>query len=209
MQAESFKATSTPSRALYGPRNITGGEFIYGAGKEGIAWRIRSGAVRLDRISSIPNSPSGTETRSFAGLALAGDVIGAETLLFGHYSFEAHALGNGTLEPWLAPETALSGESLLQTLAAAERRAADALSLRVGEAFGRVRQLILLLARERSNAAVKLISIPGLRDMAEMTGLTVETVSRAISHLRKSGLLQKNGRHTALVFPGGDAAMPG
>jgi CRP/FNR family nitrogen fixation transcriptional regulator len=209
MQAEGFTAASTPSRALYGPRNITGGEFIYGAGKEGIAWRIRSGAVRLDRISSIPGSPSGTETRSFAGLALAGDVIGAETLLFGHYSFEAHALGNGTLEPWLAPETALSGESLLQTLAAAERRAADALSLRVGEAFGRVRQLILLLARERSNAAVKLISIPGLRDMAEMTGLTVETVSRAISHLRKSGLLQKNGRHSALVFPGSDAAMPG
>ncbi len=196
-------ATSFAPAAIQGPRSVSFGEILYTAGAEGIAWRIRSGAVRLDRLIG----EAGNQTRSFAGLALAGDVIGAETLLFGQYTFEAHALGDVTLEPWLDPNAALSGESLLQTLAAAERRAADALALRVGEAFERVRQLILLLARERNNSASRPISIPGLRDMADMTGLTIETVSRAISHLRKSGLLQKYGRRSAVVFPDLGATM--
>lgn len=209
MQTDLAVSATTPSlpvppQAMQGLRSLSIGEVLYTAGEEGIAWRVKTGAVRLDRVSS----SSEGEVRSFAGLALAGDVIGAETLLFGQYTFEAHALGDVTLEPWLAPDTALSGESLLQTLAAAERRAADALSLRVGEAFERVRQLILLLARERNNSVSRPISIPGLRDMADMTGLTVETVSRAISHLRKSGLLQKYGRRSAVVFPDLGAAMP-
>jgi CRP-like cAMP-binding protein len=198
-------ALATPVAKATRSRTAKLGEILYGVGEEGIAWRVKSGAIRLDRITG----GTGNETHSFAGLALAGDVFGAETLLFGQYSFEAYAFEACELEPWLAPGTALSGENLLQTLAAAERHAADALSLRVGEAFERVRQLILLLARERSQSAIRPISIPGLRDMADMTGLTVETVSRAISHLRKSGLLQKYGRHSALIFPQPRTAVPG
>jgi len=167
------------------------GERIYASGMEGIAWRVKSGAVRLDRV--------GGEGRSFAGLALQGDVIGAETLLFGRYSFEAHAIGDCELEPWLSPDKAPSGESLLQTLAAAERRAADALALRAGEAFERVRHLCLLLARARNDDRRE-FAIPGLKDMAEITDLTMETVSRAMSHLRKTGLLQRRGRRLGLVL---------
>jgi CRP-like cAMP-binding protein len=209
MQTHPAVSAITPSISLTLPaepklRSVAIGEVLYSAGEEGIAWRVKTGAVRLDRVSG----SSEGEVRSFAGLALAGDVIGAETLLFGQYSFEAHALGDVTLERWLAPNTALSGESLLQTLAAAERRAADALALRVGDAFERVRQLILLLARERSHLRNQAISIPGLRDIADMTGLTVETVSRAISHLRKSGLLQKYGRRSAVIFPQSVTAVP-
>jgi len=93
----------------------------------------------------------------------------------------------------------VSGASLLQTLAATERRAADALALRAGEAFDRVRQLCLLLARDRADGRRE-VTIPGLRDMAEITGLTVETVSRAMSQLRKSGMLQRHGRRFGLIF---------
>jgi CRP-like cAMP-binding protein len=44
-------------------------------------------------------------------------------------------------------------------------------------------QLCLLLARDRADGRRE-VTIPGLKDMA--TGLTVETVSRAMSQLRKS-----------------------
>lgn len=178
-------------------RKITMGERIYAAASAGVAWRVRRGAVRLDRITSAG--------RSFAGLALQGDVIGAETLLFGQYSFEACAIGDCELEPWLTADKAPSGESLLQTLAAAERRAADALALRAGEAFERVRQLCLLLARVRDDGRWE-IAIPGLKDMAAITNLTEATVSRAMSRLRRMGMLQRQGRRRGLVFVRPEAA---
>jgi CRP/FNR family nitrogen fixation transcriptional regulator len=177
-------------------RKIPIGGQIYAAESEGIAWRIRSGAVRLDRVT-----PDGSH---YAGLALRGDVIGAETLLFGKYSFAACAIGDCELEPWLAADKALSGESLLQTLAGAERRAADALALRAGEAFERVRQLCLLLARYCDEGRRE-ITIPELRDMAAITNLTEETVSRAMSRLRRMGLLQRQGRRHGRMLVSGPA----
>lgn len=179
-------------------RQISIGERIYAAGSEGIAWRVKSGAVRLDRVTA--------EGSNYAGLALRGDVIGAETLLFGKYSFDAGAIGDCKLEPWLAADKAPSGESLLQTLAAAERRAADALALRAGAAFERVRQLCLLLARYRDEGR-KEITIPELRDMAAITNLTEETVSRAMSRLCRLGMLQRRGRRHGLMLVAADPAF--
>lgn len=185
--ATSAAANTLPTVQL---RKIPIGERIYTAGSEGIAWRVKCGAVRLDRVTA--------EGSNYAGLALRGDVIGAETLLYGKYSFAASAIGDCELEPWLAADKALSGESLLQTLAAAERRAADALALRAGEAFERVRQLCLLLARYRDEGR-KEITIPELRDMAAITNLTEETVSRAMSRLCRLGMLQRQGRRRGLM----------
>lgn len=170
------------------------GELIYAAGDSGRAWRIRTGAVRLDRIQG--------EERTFAGLALKGDILGAETLLFGAYAFEARALGEVELEIWAEPNHPPSGESLLHMLAATERRAADTLALRYGKALDRVRQLMLMLADSHRQ-----IVIPGLKDMAEITALTEETVSRTMSRLRKSGLLQRRGRRSGLVFPAPPTAL--
>lgn len=186
--ATPVSASAEPNQSL---RRIAIGERIHEAGAEGIAWRVASGAVRLDRVAA--------GGRSFAGLALRGDVIGAESMVFGRYSFEASAIGDCELEPWLPVGREVSGASLLQTLAATERRAADALALRAGEAFDRVRQLCLLLARDRADGRRE-VTIPGLKDMAEITGLTVETVSRAMSQLRKSGMLQRHGRRFGLIF---------
>jgi CRP/FNR family nitrogen fixation transcriptional regulator len=170
------------------------GQLIHAAGENGRAWRIRAGAVRLDRLQG--------EERTFAGLALKGDILGAETLLFGAYAFEARALGEVDLEPWLAPNRPPSGESLLQTLAATERRAADTLALRCGKALDRVQQLMLMLADSHRQ-----IVIPGLKDMAEITALTEETVSRTVSRLRKMGLLQRHGRRFGLVLPNHPQAL--
>ena len=178
-------------------RKIPIGGHIYAAGSEGIAWRVRRGAVRLDRVT-----PAGSH---YAGLALRGDVIGAETLLYGKYSFAASAIGDCELEPWLTADKALSGESLLKTLAAAERRAADALALRAGEAFERVRGLCLLLARYCDDGRRE-ITIPELRDMAAITNLTEETVSRAMSRLRRLGILQRQDRRHGLMLVAAEPA---
>ena len=199
MKAFSTTTASVSAVPLAHLRSIPIGERIHAAGTQGIAWRVKSGAVRLDRIT--------LAGRAFAGLALRGDVIGAESLLFGLYSFEASALGDCELEPWLSSNRAPTGESLLRILAAIERRAADALALRAGEAFDRVRQLCLLLARDMGDGRRE-VAIPGLRDMAEITGLTVETVSRAMSHLRRTGMLQRQGRRLGLVSLEGAAAFP-
>lgn len=199
MSKRTMAGPSAPASAepLPARRHILLGETIYAAGDQGPAWRIRSGAVRLDRIAG--------DERSFAGLALKGDVLGAESLLFGCYSFDARAIGAVELEPWLATNQAPSGETLLQMLAATEKRAAETLALRAGEALDRVRQLMVLLARNRDDSP--LLVIPGLKDMAEITSLTMETVSRAISRLRKAGLLQKRGRQVSLKL--GDLEFAG
>ena len=102
------------------------GQLIYPAGAESCAWRVLSGSVRLDQVEG--------EEREFAMLALPGDVIGAETLLFGRTTFEARALANCSLEPWLEDAGAPSGDTLLGMLAMAERRTSEIVNLRSGQA---------------------------------------------------------------------------
>jgi CRP-like cAMP-binding protein len=103
------------------------GQRIHARDTKGTAWRIVSGSVRLDREE--PNNE-----QSFANLAIRGDVIGAETLLFGKYSFTATALTACVLESWPEGRASPVGDSLLRTLAKAERRAAEVIALRCGQA---------------------------------------------------------------------------
>lgn len=172
------------------PQRVAIGHVIYSAGSDGIAWRIVRGAVRLDSVDA--------DGRHYAGLALRGDVIGAEALLFGAHAFDASAIADTELEPWLADGALATGDSLLRMLATTERRAADAIALRAGQAIDRVRRLCLLLSRhgEPDNAE---ITVPELRDMAAITNLTEATVSRAMSHLRRSGELLRPSRRKARV----------
>jgi DNA-binding transcriptional regulator YhcF (GntR family) len=59
--------------------------------------------------------------------------------------------------------------------------------------------LVLLIAESDPGTAVTKIALPKLRDMADMTNLAAETVSRAISELRRHGLLQRDGHRRAAV----------
>lgn len=170
------------------------GQRIYTAGSAGSAWRVSSGSLRLDR----PDHESET---SFANLAIKGDVIGAEILLFGCYTFTATALADCTLSPWPEGCAVQAGDSLLHTLAKNERRAADVIALRCGQAADRVRRLVMLLAQQRDetvacglvNSATPStewqVTLPARQDMAEITALTLETVSRMVSQLRRAGIL--------------------
>lgn len=172
------------------------GAVLYEAGQAGQAWRVIEGSVRLDR--------PGPDGLMFASLAVAGDVIGAETLLFGQYEFVARALSDGAVAPW-ADQVARPRESLLQVLALGERRAADVIALRAGQAAERVRRLMLLLTRQQRAAADAVeastrMAMPSLRDMADITGLTAETVSRVLSGMRRDGVLSREGwRHAHLA----------
>jgi len=152
------------------------GEAIYRFGSEGLAWRVRSGVVRLDVASASGDA-------AFASLAIAGDIIGCESLLFGAYTFSASALTQCDLLPWPEGEAA-SGESLLQSLAVAQRRAADVVALRGGEALARVVNLIRLLA-DASGCVV----LPTRQDIADITDLRFETISRVIKKLERAEVL--------------------
>lgn len=163
------------------------GQRIHVRDTKGTAWRIVSGSVRLDR-----EEPNGEH--SFANLAIRGDVIGAETLLFGKYGFTATALTACVLESWPEGSASPVGDSLLRTLAKAERRAAEVIALRCGQAADRVRRLVMILAHsaveQPTHAAAELqVTLPSRQDMADITALTLETVSRMVSQLRHAGVL--------------------
>lgn len=162
------------------------GERIYAAGAPGLAWRVQSGSVRLDRI--IPDGDP-----MFANLAVEGDIIGAETLMFQHYTFEATALADCVLVPWPEGEAAPAGESLLAALTTSETRAADVVALRCGQAMERVTRLLSLLTGGREPQLASM-PLPSRRDMAEITALTTETVSRVVSQLRRAGMLPARER---------------
>ena len=150
---------------------------IYVAGAEGLAWRVKSGVVRLDTNTK-------NDGLSFASLAIAGDIVGCETMLFGAYTFSASALTRCELSPWPEGESAGASESLLESLALAQRRAADVIALRGGQASERVLGLIRLLG----DGAGRVV-LPTRQDIADITDLRFETISRIIKGLERLGVL--------------------
>lgn len=187
-QKSSRRAATRPNQGKRWRLRFNRGQRIHARDGAGTAWRIVSGSVRLDR-----EEPNGEE--SFANLAIKGDVIGAETLLFGKYSFTATALTACVLESWPEDRASPVGDSLLRTLAKAERRAAEVITLRCGQATERVRRLVMMLAHStveqptRAAAAELQVTLPSRQDMADITALTLETVSRMVSQLRHAGVL--------------------
>ena len=107
-------------------------------------------------------------------------------MLFGSYSFMARSLTGCELSPWPEGETALAGESLLVSLARAQRRAADLLALRGGQAVDRVLGLVRLLA----DGAGQVI-LPARQDIADITDLRFETISRIVKQLERKRILSR------------------
>lgn len=161
----------------YSPRSCLAGEGIYSAGGNGQAWRVHSGVVRLDTVVAPGDF-------SFASLAIKGDIIGCETMLFGVYTFAASALTQCLLSPWPEGEGAPAGESLLQSLAIAQTRAAEVVALRGGEAMARVLNLVRLLA-DNSGGVI----LPARQDIADITDLRFETISRIVKRLERAAVL--------------------
>lgn len=181
-----------------GYRHAARGDTIFVAGEAGEAFRVRAGVVRLDR-----ESLSGAD---FGGLALAGDVIGAETLMFGAYTYTAVALSPVVLESWLALAEQDKERKLMVALAARERRTADVLALRCGKAVERIKRLLSLLAGAGGTSRSEpTVTLPRLRDIADITDLKVETVSRTIAQMNDGGELAIEARRFARLFYTPDA----
>ncbi|MDP1612511.1 MAG: helix-turn-helix domain-containing protein [Sulfuritalea sp.] len=168
-------------------RRFKRSQLIHDADGGGLAWRVVSGVVRFDTVDASGGAVA------FAGLAMNGDIVGAETLIFGRYSFRATALTPCELAPWPGPAQT-DRDSLLRALALAERRAARVVALRSGHAIERIRRLIgLLLPQPCATAAST--ELPSLRDMADITSLAIETVSRTLSRLRRQKLIEPEQQH--------------
>lgn len=182
MQATAIVPEPFAAVASTAPLGFERGQRIHDAGAMGFPWRVRQGVVRFDTAEADDGE------LSFAGLAMAGDLVGAEVLMFGRYAFRATALTACQLEPW-PPSLEQGEDSLLQALARSERRAADIVALRSGQAMARVCRLIELLLPSSATAPQR-ADLPPLRDMAEITALTIETVSRMLSGLRRLGALE-------------------
>jgi len=170
------------SRIAHPIRMFKRGELIHLANGKGTVWRIITGTVRLDLHT--------TEGTTFASLALPGDMLGIESLVFGHYGFTARALTPCTLASHDAAAMPLA------QLALATQRAAQVVALRTGSAAQRIQRLAALLTNHGAQPlANKRDLLPRLADIAEITGLTVETVSRTTAMLgNASGLPHKNYR---------------
>ncbi len=105
-------------------------------------------------------------------------------MLFGAYTFSATASTECRLLPWPEGVSALAGDTLLATLVQAQQRAADIVALRGGQAIDRVVGLIRLLADSAGR-----VVLPPRRDIADITDLRAETISRVIKGLERTGVL--------------------
>lgn len=159
--------------------HIRRGEVMWRRGESGAVFRVSRGAVRLDYRYA-------DGTSGFGGLALAGDVIGQELVSQPGYAFTASALTPVTIEV-IACDPVCDAVAVSQLLAANHRRTARLLALTRGAAAQRVRTLLLMIAVSTSKQ--RMVALPPGRDIAEITGLTIETVSRQISAMRRSGEL--------------------
>lgn len=172
------------------PRLADPGAEIHAAGSEGKAWRVSEGVIRFDHVSADGRA-------AFASLAIAGDIIGCETLLLGCYTFRATALTHCRLDPWPEGGSA-DNATLLASLSRAQQRAADLVALRGGQASDRVLALIRLLT-DRSGRVV----LPTRQDIADITALRFETISRIVKQLERSAVIRPirlDGVHATRSF---------
>lgn len=166
-----------PGIPAHGQEHRPAGAIIYSALSSGHAWRLNAGIVRLDSVT-----PDGLTT--FASLAIAGDILGCETLLFGCYTFRATALTHCHMRPWPEGGNPADHRSLLTSLAKAQQRAADLVALRGGQAADRVLGLMRLLADQSGR-----VILPTRQDIADITALRFETISRIIKQFERTKIL--------------------
>lgn len=179
------------TRALRMPRQtwqIDARTLVHEPGAWGKSWKLLEGAIRLDAlIDGVPH---------FVRLVLPGQLVGAEMMLKGRFSFRAQSVVPSVLMPWpTLPEQDVS-EELLVSFASEYCDQADQMLLCHGNAESRLTHLLRLLTRDTKpeTGGGRLLVMPGLRDIADITDLTMETVSRCITRLRTSGALDDLGR---------------
>ena len=169
------------------PMSFAKDEEIYGQGERAdLVYRMVSGTVRTSRFMADGRRPIGD-------FYYPGDVFGLETS--GSHSMAAEALSDCViLAASRQAMLAAGGEDELKDLMwdATVRdleSAREHLTLLVRKsASERVASFLLGLAQRRGGSAVELAM--GRQDMADYLGLTIETVSRMITQLQSSGVVE-------------------
>jgi hypothetical protein len=92
------------------------------AGAMGGVWRVLSGAVVL-------TGQGGQRDPRLAGLALPGDLLGAEALYLGSYAFTACSLMPCELMPWSMAGVQVQHDVVAKSLIVAQQRTAELMAL--------------------------------------------------------------------------------
>ena len=168
---------------------LPAGQHICQGGElSGCAWQLLDGTVRLDQNDS--------HRERFVQVVLTGELFGAEAWLGQPQSCSARTLTDCTLVRLPTPDEPLLSHWLGRALQQQIARAADMVALRTGSAPERVRRLLLMLAPPGAHGGQDGPAdhvLPRIKDIAAIVDTAPETVSRVISSLRRSQVL--NGRH--------------
>ena len=136
---------------------------------------------------------------------LPGDVVGLDGLGTGRHHSDVTALQKA--QAWVVPLARLDDhamrEQLPGLLAQELRRSRATLStLGTRRALGRIAAFLVELARRQGNAGrpARMVTLAMSREeMGSHLGLTLETVSRALSRLRRDGLVHVGARRVRIL----------
>jgi hypothetical protein len=173
------------------------GSMVFVAGESGPLWRVTEGVVALQ-------APDGINGR-LVQVAIAGDLLGMESLCGRHYSLSARALTACKLE-----RVEPGGDSdrlhlMRQALLQQHDRGIDMVGLRTGSVSDRLALMLQLLGHDWrelqsvSKPAIETIrcELPSLGDLARTIDAQKETVCRVLGRLLPS---QKPRRARAATF---------
>jgi len=162
-------------------------EEIYGQDEDAdLIYRVVSGSVRTSRVLS-------DGRRQIGGFYVAGDMFG----------FENGAAHTFSAEAITQVKVLLIKRSVLASLAARDRTVAEQLLALVGRELARTQEHVMLLVKTAQERVAGFllemadriqahdeVDLPMSRqDIADYLGLTIETVSRTLTHLENSAAI--------------------
>jgi CRP/FNR family nitrogen fixation transcriptional regulator len=161
-------------------------------------YEVISGTVCTSRMSS-------DGRRQIAGFYFAGDVFGLENAK--NHSLTAQAITDVKVRVVkkqalnrLAWSDAKVAQQLLSLTAAELARQQELHLILCRTARERVVYFLIDMAQRASRNENELIDLPMTRrDIADYLGLTIETVSRMLREIERSGAIKIKGRHTVML----------
>ena len=154
---------------------IAAGQRLFGAGDSGPVWQLVKGVMRLET-----NQPS--EGR-LVHLVQTGDLVGAESVLFQSYTFNATAVVASQLKT-VDLETEIHRILVLATaFKQGQQRAAEVMQLREGSVAQRLEHLLEILHRASGDDIldIRQRQLPSLRDIASIVNAAPESVCRNLT----------------------------
>ena len=187
-------------------------ETIYSIAEKATLWRVLSGVVRLDQLESDSETPT-APTSNLVVLAIAGDLIGVESLCQAPYSLQAQALTDVVLEAVTVQSTAHNHQLMMEALLQHPMRSHDMSRLRTGSVLSRMTHLLRMMGHEPSilasagadsnaiDAVALRNSLPTLRELAQVVDAKPETVCRTLAQLLPPRSRKASAPHTPSWLP--------